>query len=133
MEPGSQLVEALCDRQAGNLVVGSRLVRLEVLSAFQRKQYEGRFTPERARRAWRTFRADEEADYRFVAIDGPTLSRAESLLLMHHPLRAADAIHIATALTLLTVQPSLDLLFVTADRRQADAAEAEGLAVQFVE
>lgn len=132
LEPGSQLVEALCARQNGNIVVGSRLVRLEVLSAFQRKQHEGRFTAERAVRAWRNFRADEDADYRFVDIDDVTLSRAEGLLLKYHPLRAADAIHVATAFTILSAQPTLDLLFVTADRRQADAALAEGLAVQFI-
>jgi predicted nucleic acid-binding protein len=132
-EPGSALVASLCSQQNDNVVIGSRLVRLEVLSAFQRKQHEGTFTPERASRAWRNFRADEDAEYRFIAIDDMILSRAEALLHEHHPLRTADAIHVATALTVLRLQSNIDLVFVTADRRQANTAEAEGLAVQFIE
>jgi len=61
------------------------------------------------------------------------LQRAERLLRKHHPLRAADAIHVATAQMVGATVGVADLLFVTADRRQASAALAEGLAVQLIE
>ncbi len=45
-------------------------------------------------------------------------------------LRASDAIHVATAL--IVARDTSDLAFLTADRRQAAAAEAEGLTVVYV-
>lgn len=130
-EPGHQTVMAVC-ADPSNTIVASRLMRLEVYSAIQRKRFERRITPQQAESRWALFLYHEAEQYLIVDVDHVVFRRAESLLRRHHPLRAADAIHVATALTLLTAQPTLDLVFVTADRRQADAALAEGLAVQFV-
>lgn len=59
-----------------------------------------------------------------VATAGSQLSR----LLRTHPLRAADALQLAAALSL--VQGGVaGLVFLTADLRLAEAAEIEGLGV----
>jgi predicted nucleic acid-binding protein len=111
----------------------SRLVRLELRGALERKLREGILTAERARQAWATFQEHEEYDYRILSIDEAILRNAEELLTRRQPLRAADAIHIATAISAQPPWDSPDFIFVTVDRRQASAAEAEGLTVQLIE
>lgn len=53
---------------------------------------------------------------------------APGALLELHPLRAADALHLAAALLAVEERPQ-GLGFVTFDLRLADAAEREGFAV----
>lgn len=130
-EPGSELVIALCT-SVENQIYLSSLARLELVSAFQRKRHEGVFTPERLERVWRTYQNHERDVYQLIGISNQVLARAEELLRNRHPLRAADAIHVASALELRAGGGVPGLRFVTADRRQANAAEAEGLAVQLV-
>lgn len=65
--------------------------------------------------------------YTVLEINHGLLSLAESLVVKG-PLRALDAIHVATALTATSLTHE-SLQFWTADRRQAAAAEAEGLEV----
>jgi predicted nucleic acid-binding protein len=49
-----------------------------------------------------------------------------------HPLRAADAMQLAAAMTAAKMRPS-SLEFVTADRRLAAAAAREGFTVRMLE
>ena len=51
-------------------------------------------------------------------------------MVVANQVRASDAVHVATALIILRDAP--DVAFLTADRRQANAATAEGLTVIFV-
>ena len=131
-EPGHETVLKLC-ADSSNGVVASRLARLEVLSAIQRKRFERRITAQQANSRWALFLYHEAEQYQFLDLDRMVLQRAERLLRKHHPLRAADAIHVATAQMVGATVGVADLLFVTADRRQASAALAEGLAVQLIE
>ncbi len=55
----------------------------------------------------------------------PELTEAAGALADRRPLRAADAIHLASALLVREADP----LFAAWDRRLADAARAEGLTV----
>jgi len=99
---------------------------VECESALQRRLREGALNAEGARlarenlmrlaAAWREVPAS--AFVRTLAVR----------LLRTHPLRAADALQLAAALSL--VQGGVaDLVFLTADLRLADAAEIEGLEV----
>ncbi len=108
-------------------MVSSEIVAVEVASAAWR-----------AHRAGRVKRADvvvERFDHH-RSVDGPlaliTLVPARTLpaardMVDRHPLTTLDAIHIAVALDL----PG-EVTFLTADRRQADAAVETGLAVELV-
>lgn len=131
-ESGAILVNNLCDEARAPIVL-SRLARLELTGALVRKFRAGTMDPLRAREYERALAEDFRARFVEVPLSESILRAAEMLLVRRFPLRAADAIHIATALALHDAQPTLDLLFVTADRRQANTAEAEGLAVQFIE
>lgn len=57
-----------------------------------------------------------------------------SQAVLAHKLRAYDAVHVATALTIVSAAqiPPLQLEFWTSDQDQAAAATAEGLAVTLV-
>lgn len=131
-ESGADIVRNLCS-EATEPIVLSRLARVEITGAFVRKARTGTIDVQRAREYQVAVADDFSSQFVEIPLSEPILVAAEALLARRFPLRASDAIHVATALMLSDAQPKLDLLFVTADRRQADAAEAEGLAVQFIE
>jgi predicted nucleic acid-binding protein len=85
------------------------------------------------RREWRLFRHHrEQGHYRIVDPGQSTVDRAAALLF-RHPIRAYDAVQIASALDVAAEAGSIvDFRFVTADQNQATAAGAEGLTVDFV-
>lgn len=66
-------------------------------------------------------------DFERIELDRRVETLTQALLLRHGRLPASDALHLAAA-----QQAGADL-FVTADRRQAEAARAEGLKTQLIE
>jgi predicted nucleic acid-binding protein len=102
------------------------LAAIEVVSALARQRREGaldctRFAAGKQRlskleRAW-----NEVTQYDAVR------ARARRLLETH-PLRAADALHLAAALVAVEERPA-SVEFVTLDERLADAAAKEGFAI----
>jgi predicted nucleic acid-binding protein len=61
-----------------------------------------------------------------------SISREAERLVLAYPLRAIDAIHVATALEHSRLATSQAIEFWTADVRQARAAEREGLFVTLI-
>lgn len=131
-EPGSPHVRALW-RDAGNVIHVSQLTRTEFASVLARRIRDGTLDRQGLERASRLFSLHERTRYQHVALTTAIQFEAERLLF-RHPLRAADAIQVATATEVARVLASSGgaLTFVTADQRQATAAAAEGLAVEFV-
>jgi predicted nucleic acid-binding protein len=72
--------------------------------------------------------------YRIVPIDEQMFELAERLVF-EHPLRAYDAVHLATARRSQELLAGLapDFRFCTADRAQAQAATGEGLRVELIQ
>jgi predicted nucleic acid-binding protein len=131
-EIGSGWVGALVDASAGNVISIADVTRAEVVSAVARRGREGTLDADVAAESLRTFDADSALQYRVVPTDYAIVSLAIDLLLQH-PLRAYDAIQLATVLhvnqTLL--QRGLPpLVFVTADDELLAAAGTEGLAAE---
>jgi hypothetical protein len=116
--------------RARNLLLGdqdpfaSALIRAEATSAVVRTLGNDR------RRAGAVLRALEEtlAHFALVPVDDGQLEVAVKLV-RKHALRAADAIHLAGALTLSRRLGRRQIRFATADREQAAAARAEGIRV----
>ena len=108
----------------------SRLVVPEVASALAARTRSGQLSAEQRDALWRLFRVDLTRQYRVLQLADAVWERATQLLF-RYTLRAADALHLASALTAsgLAAQP---LEFWTADERQALAAREEGLAVEFL-
>ena len=113
------------------VITTTQLTLAEVTSALSRRVREGTVTaPDYARLIGR-FRDDCRSGYQLVAVNMPIL-RYASELLERHPLRAYDAIHLATALTAHRSLLNAHLpgfIFLCADDRLLNAAAAEGLAI----
>lgn len=132
-EPGSERVRVLCRPDAAGTLVISRLAPLEMASAFNRRLREGSLTTLERDQLWKLFTSHLHGQYQLVGLTHTILERAERLLFTH-PLRAFDALHIATALEVATSLRATDveLRFCTSDRRQAEAARAEGLTIDLI-
>jgi len=98
-----------------------------------RRVRSGELTTDHARSGMSTFFAHARRGYHVTAVDGSVQGEAERIIFAH-PLRAADALHVAGALAVdRNLRPDGESIeFVTADRRQAEAARAEGLDVRLV-
>lgn len=130
-EPGSGSGRAVWAPARGHDVLVARFVSVEVASALGRKSRDGVLTAGAVARMWRTFVGHLRHQYQVVDSSNAIYARAEQLLFTH-ALRASDAVHIGSALIAAGTIPNADLRFWTADRRQAQVAAAEGLAVRLV-
>jgi predicted nucleic acid-binding protein len=120
-EPGSDdLNQALAGLT--NVIV-SDLALTEMASALGRRQRERRLTPDEAQRLYREA-SRLHAGSHHAELTPPIHRRAERLLLsIAMPLRALDALHLATALN------EEAMTVVTFDPRLRDAARSQGLFV----
>lgn len=120
-EPGTDLVAAVWD--GADLVASSRLADAEVRAVLASGLRAGALDADAARvatAAWERLRPG----LRLVETTAGVLDAAAHLV-EEHPLRAADAVHLASALALR----SPDLLVLVWDEHLAAAARAEGLVV----
>ena len=121
-EAGSKLVLELL--KSGEKVYTASLTYAEGHAAFSRRTREGRLTRQTARRL--ALRFDKDWESYDVVILGEDVLRLARQMLYRHPLRSADAIHLASALLLARTSPTARWSFICADGRLCDAAKAEG-------
>jgi len=125
-EAGSAAVAELLDH---HVCISSVLASVEVRGAIRRHVEDGLI--DRVELGGLLDRLGEDrAHWTLVNLDADVLAEAESLI-SRHSIRVLDAIHVASA-RILSTRLEAVLLFVTADRRQGDAAEAVGLTVRRV-
>ena len=130
-EIGSAWVSTLTDPGAGNQCYLAALTQVETLAAIYLRTRTGTLTSTQATAADRRFRRELRGIYREVALSRPVLRRAMRLVA-HHPLRASDAIQLASILALaarLSRSLGSTPMFVSADQRLNQAALVEGLPV----
>ncbi len=128
-ETGSDWVRAIADPAQGNTLIIARIAWVEVLGALARRQREAALAVDDVARAIRTFRYHLDTQYQVVELDA-VLAMAAGDLVTRHPLRAYDAVQLASALRVQTeLARSRDtaLIFVSADERLTVVAQAEGL------
>jgi len=118
-------------RHARNLLrrhrfVSSVITPLETVSALSRRRTMGEINDKDFASVLVWIRVDR-AYWELVEITASVLRGAEELL-QKFPLRTLDALHLASA-TAFQSASGIPVLFVTADLRQADAAEYRGLNV----
>jgi predicted nucleic acid-binding protein len=99
---------------------------VELVSALSRRERDGGLPLENVSAAIDRLRALERSWHTVVPTDA-LRSRAQRLLRVH-PLRAADSLQLAAALSIAGDDPA-SIRFVTLDRRLRDAAQREGLEV----
>jgi len=131
VEIGSPWIKTLTDSQTGNSLLLVRITWVEVLSAFARRQREGGITAAEVAAVIAKFRSEFNSRYRVIEVDLALVERAGELIVQY-PLRAYDAVQLASALrvqSLLTSMPETQLIFVSADNRLLDIAQSAGLAI----
>jgi predicted nucleic acid-binding protein len=121
LETGTPLAVALWE--GGDALLTSRIADVEVRAVLAAAERIGRIDAAPASLA------RERWDELWPGLGNvevtPAIADAAGALADRRPLRAADAIHLASALVVREV----DVLFAAWDRRLADAARAEGLLV----
>jgi predicted nucleic acid-binding protein len=109
----------------GDLAIWT-LATLEITSSLWRLQRDGALTTREVREA--EARADELVKRATEVVDLPAVKELGRRMLRVHPLRAADAMQLAAAMTWAEGHPS-GLVLHTFDRRLGLAAEREGFVV----
>jgi uncharacterized protein len=127
-EPNSGSVER--ELREDTLVAVAWTTEIECSSALARLRREGALDSPTERKAFARLTALAAS---WVVVDpGPAASRTAVRLVRAHPLRAADAIQLASAVAAAEDDPR-SLPFVTLDERLAEAAEREGFRVTLPE
>ncbi|MBD2773317.1 PIN domain-containing protein [Iningainema tapete] len=128
-ETGSAWIQQIADPQTGNLLFIARISWVEVNSALARRQREGNLSVTDVNQIIHTFRYDLDTQYQVVELD-LTLVETAGQLVRQYPLKAYDAIQLASVLRIQSIfaqAQSTLLVFLTADDRLIAAAQAEGL------
>jgi predicted nucleic acid-binding protein len=129
VETGSAWVELITAPNSADKIFAAQITRTEVVSGIARLNREGKLSASSTTNARLSIDYHMTLEYSVVELSEPVLLLAEDLLLAH-PLRAYDAVQLASALDLrarLVVAGQAAPVFVSADRRLLAAAEAEGL------
>ena len=110
--------------------VASAVLPVELRSALRRRVAEGTLEAARVPEILRRVSTDR-AYWTLVEVGAEVLGTAEKLVAVH-PLRTLDAIHVASAQVFAAGVSESDLMFVSADKRQTDAAAVIGLATRSI-
>jgi hypothetical protein len=122
--------EVLTLLRKNNCVV-SAVLPVEVRSALRRRVAERTLDAKRVPAILKRFAADR-AFWTVIEVSGEVLASAEALSAAH-PLRALDAIHVASAQLFAARVASPMFTFVSADIRQTTAAAALGINTRYIE
>ena len=110
--------------------VASAVLPVELRSALRRRVSEGSLDPTLLPKILSRVAADR-AYWNLIEVGADVLATAETLVATH-PIRTLDAIHVASAQLFAARVPTDELIFVSADTRQTQAATAIGLVVKLI-
>jgi len=122
-ELGTAQVQTIFDDNINTLFI-SELSLVELASAFVRLGNQNEITEEAMNEALEKFDADTENRFTVIELRGDLIRQARTLVVQHK-LRALDALQLAGVLAIKSESP----VFVSADERLVQAAEANGLNV----
>lgn len=116
---------AMAEHARANRLAASGLAYAEIYSTFARRQREGLLTPKEHDELVERF----ERDWQSVIVMAlrPALAARIPRLVSAHPLRGADAVHLASALALRDA--GLETTFAASDARLVEAAVDQDLGV----
>jgi uncharacterized protein len=126
-EPGSRRVVSLLRRHD---LLSSAITPVEVMSALCRRKRNGELSEEDFA-VTLTRVQSERIRWELVEVVGMVLNRAEEIIQQTVPMRALDAVHVAS-LTTFQAAVGIRIPFVTGDGRQRDAATLLGLDVIWI-
>jgi uncharacterized protein len=115
---------------SGDTNIASALLPVELRSALRRRVTDGTLEAARVVAILKRVAADR-AYWTLVGVGPEVLDAAERLVSVH-PLRTLDAIHLASAQVFAAGVSASGLMFVSADKRQTEAAAVIGLATRYI-
>lgn len=130
-ETGSGWLSELLLTEPQPSIYTSHLTVVEASCAFARRRREGTISQELHLKYLAILQYDSEHHYKLMDVT-PEIIKTASELANRHPLRAYDAIHLATGLLLNENLKNMDkthIQFISSDKRLLDMAQAEGLQV----
>jgi len=125
-ETGSNWIQSITDVASNNDLAISQITWVEVYSAFARRQREGSLSAGELDILLQKFRNEFDTQYRVIEVD-PALIESAGQLVIQYPLRAYDAVQLASGLyvqSVLTSIPETQLIFVSADNRLLNIAQS---------
>ncbi len=128
-EIGTPWIRQITDPATQNNLFIARITWVEVLSALARRQRESSLTSDTVAQITTVFATHVTQQYAVLEIDAVLIELAGNLV-KQHPLRAYDAVQLAAALRLKSTLNQAELtdpIFLTADQRLLDIAQAAGL------
>lgn len=128
-EGGSEWIRLVTTSDSGNLLLTARITMIEFYSALARRAREGSVPTDAIEVTIRAFKMHSTMSYDFIELDMSVVNMAQRLL-QQYPLRAYDAVQLASCLvanTILLENGLLPLVFVSADHRLNQVAAAENL------
>jgi predicted nucleic acid-binding protein len=126
-ERGSAQVGSLLRRHD---LLSSAITPVEILSALGRRKRSGDLSEEDFSALLSRVQSDR-LRWELVEVGGAVLSRAEGIVQGNVPVRALDAVHVASLLEFQAAS-AIQISLVTGDARQRDAANYLGLGVIWV-
>ena len=114
----------------GHNLLSSAVISVECCSALARRKREGDVPEETFQKVLKEIKEGFHA-LEVMSVNEDILRRAEAVVL-HSASRTMDAVHIASALVFQETT-DIELVFVTSDARQSEAAGQSGLTVLFIE
>ncbi len=127
-EIGTDWLLELLDPSSNNSITTSTLTIVETLSALNRRVREATIDIADYPQIAEDFLAVSNNEYRFVHVTMEVIGKTQRLL-ESYPLRAGDAIQLASAIISRTTIQNVDLtapIFLASDSKLLDAAIAEG-------
>jgi len=127
-EKGTELADDLMDnpREADRFYT-SLLSPLEVTSAVTRLSNAGEITEKTVSEVLARFHTEIRERFRIWPIEEEIIAAA-ILLVRQQGIRSADAIHLATAVTISSLSQGSPTVFLSSDRKLIHAAKEKGLA-----
>jgi uncharacterized protein len=129
-EKGSAWVRSAVKPSSGNTIIVATITQVEIMSAVARRQREGSISARIAKTLRLLMDRHFKHEYEVISMTSSIVTKAKDLLAQH-PLRAYDAVQLATAVTAhdtLVANHLTAPTFVCSDTRLLDVAEALGLA-----
>ena len=126
-EIGSDWIRSLIRRD--NTIFVARITSVEVVSAVMRRSREGNVTSRTAQAVRLMLHRHAGREYQTIQLTDEIIQKAEDLLRVH-PLRAYDAVQLASALQIhhrLSSNRFSELVFLSSDNRLLNVAQSEGL------
>ena len=128
-EMGTAWIQSLTTQSSGHILLVARITAVEIMSAIARRQREASLTTDQTQQLRTIVQEHFTTQYQVVELT-PSIASLAGELCHRQPLRAYDAVQLASAMSILPIiakSSETPLTFLTADDRLLNSAQLENL------